>query len=65
MNTQIIKEPKIVFEHGKPSEVILAWKDFESLLEKAEDIYDLSEIRKIKKNLAFKRFDDFLNEQKF
>lgn len=62
MNTQVIKQPKIVFENGKPSEVILAWKDFENLLEKAEDAFDLSEIKKIKRNPQFKRFDDFLNE---
>lgn len=64
MSIKIIKKPKIVFQDGKPSEVILSWQDFGNILENIEDAYDLSEIRKIKKaNPNFRNFEDFLNEK--
>ena len=47
MNRTITKS-KIVLEKGKPSEIILKWKDFLELFEKIEDIYDLFEIKKNK-----------------
>ncbi|OGM90436.1 hypothetical protein A3J77_00335 [Candidatus Wolfebacteria bacterium RBG_13_41_7] len=57
MTIQTFTKPKIILEGGKPSEVILKWKDFQELLEKIEDIYDLSEIKKInKKKTIFKNF---------
>ena len=61
MANQIFIKPKIILENGKPSGVILNWKDFQEILEKIEDIYDLSEIRRIKKK-NFRKFDDFLKE---
>lgn len=45
---QTITQPKIIFKSGKPTEVILKWKDFQEILEKIEDAYDLSQIKKIK-----------------
>lgn len=61
MNIRTISKPKIVLEKGKPSEVILKWKNFQDLLEKIEDVYDLSEIKKIKNEKpTFKNFDDLL-----
>lgn len=63
MATQILTKPKIILENGKPSEVILKWKDFQELLEKMEDVYDLSEIKKLKnKKTVFKSFNTFLKE---
>jgi len=63
MTTQTLTKPKIILENGKPSEVILKWKDFQELLEKIEDVYDLSEIEKIKKKkLVFKDIAAFLKE---
>ncbi len=60
MTTQTLTKPKIILENGKPSEVILKWEDFQELLEKIEDIYDLAEIKKAKKNgLVFKNFTAF------
>ena len=59
MNTQIIAKSKIFFKKGKPTEVVLKWRDFQELLEKIEDIYDLFEIKKIKK-ASFKNFDSIL-----
>lgn len=57
MSTQALVKPKIILENGKPSEVILKWRDFQELLEKTEDIYDLTEIRRIKKKKPI--FKDF------
>lgn len=57
--TTTITRPKIIFKSGKPAEVILRWRDFQEILEKMEDIYDLSQIKKIKsKKIKFKSFDD-------
>ena len=62
MNRTITRS-KIVLEKGKPSEIILKWKDFLELLEKIEDIYDLFEIKKIKKEKpSFKKLDIFLKK---
>jgi hypothetical protein len=58
MANQIITKPKIILDNGKPTGVILNWKDFQEILEKIEDIYDLSEIKKMK----FRKLDDFLKE---
>lgn len=63
MSITIVKKPKIIFQNGKPFEVILSWQDFERILENIEDNYDLAAIKKIKKaKPAFKKFEDFLNE---
>lgn len=61
MATQILTKPKIILKNDKPVEVILKWKDFQELLEKIEDFYDLSEIKK-KKKLGFRDFDVFLKK---
>jgi hypothetical protein len=63
MATQTITKPKIILKNGKPSEVILRWRDFQELLEKIEDVYDFSEIKKMKKKkLIFKDLTTFLKE---
>lgn len=63
MATQLFTKPKIILENGQPSEVILKWKDFQELLERVEDVYDLAEIKKFKnKKLVFKNIDAFLKE---
>ncbi len=60
MTIQTLTKPKIILEGGKPSEVILKWKDFQELLERIEDIYDLAEIKKMKKTKpVFKDFAVF------
>ncbi len=63
MTTQTITKPKIILKNGKPTEVILKWKDFQELLERIEDFYDLSEIKKIKKGKPqFRNLDIFLEK---
>lgn len=54
---------KIILKKGKPSEIIFKWKGFFELLEKIEDIYDISYINRIKKEkLSFKSFNSVLKE---
>lgn len=56
-----ITKSKIILEKGKPSEIILKWKDFLELLEKIEDFYDVTEIKKIKKEkTTFKNINALL-----
>jgi hypothetical protein len=61
MANKIFTKLKIIFENSRPTGVILTWKDFQEILEKIEDIYDFSEIKKVKKG-QFRKFDDFLKE---
>lgn len=61
MSIANITKPKIVLKNGKPSEVILRWSDFQEILEKLEDAYDLGEIKRIMKSKPkFKGLDAFL-----
>lgn len=63
MSAQTLTKPKIILENGRPSEVILKWEYFQKLLEKIEDVYDLSEIKKLRKEkLVFKNLATFLKE---
>lgn len=58
-----ITQPKIIFKSGRPAEVILRWRDFQEILEKMEDVYDLSQIKKIKsKKKHLKDFDDIVKK---
>lgn len=57
------KKPELVFKEGKPVSVILDIKQYEKLLERAEDIEDLKYIEKMKKKGAkFRDLDEFLKE---
>jgi len=61
MVEKILSNSKVVFSKGRPSEVILRWADFRQLLEKIEDSYDLTEIKKAKEAGAkFRNIDDVL-----
>ena len=52
-------KPKIIFEKGRPREVILRWQDYKNLLKRVEDEYDLEEIKKLKKGKEkFREIDD-------
>ncbi|MCE9499151.1 MAG: type II toxin-antitoxin system Phd/YefM family antitoxin [Leptospira sp.] len=56
-------EPEIVYRNGKPSAIILDLKEYQKLLERAEDAYDLKILEEMrKKPLKFKKLDDFLKE---
>lgn len=65
MRTKEIAQPKIVYDDGKPSLVILNIADYQYLLERAEDTEDLKEINRLRKQKSsFRPFETFLNEQK-
>ena len=54
---------KLVMENGKPSEVILDIDEFERLLEKLEDKYDLETLEKMRRQeLEFSRLEDVLKK---
>lgn len=52
---------KVVMENGKPREVILDIEEFERLLEKLEDKYDLETLEKMRRQEPkFSRLEDVL-----
>ncbi len=54
---------KLVMENGKPREVILDIEEFERLLEKLEDKYDLETLQKMRgQEMKFRRLEDVLKE---
>jgi len=62
---KLLKEPEFVIRNGKPSAVILPIKDYEALLERAEDAEDARWLKeRRKKPMSFRTLDAFLAEQK-
>lgn len=58
-------EPEIVTRKGKPVSVIIAIKDYEELLERAEDSDDAAWLRRARrKPLHYRPLEDYLAEQK-
>jgi PHD/YefM family antitoxin component YafN of YafNO toxin-antitoxin module len=58
-------KPELVLKNGRPSAVILKIKDYEALLERAEDMEDLKWLRERRKRPAqFRSFDEFLEGTK-
>ena len=54
-------EPEIVTRKGKPVSVILPIKDYEELLERAEDAEDIAWLKKARrKKLQYRPLDDYL-----
>ena len=54
---------KLVMENGKPREVILDIEEFERLLEKLEDKYDLETLQTMRRQeLKFSRLEDVLKK---
>ena len=57
------KGPDIIIRDGKPAAVILDIDEYETLLERIEDIEDLKALEEMKKRpLKFRRFEDFLRQ---
>ena len=55
------REPEIVTRNGKPVSVILPIKDYEELLERAEDAADLAWLkRNRRKKLHYRSLEDYL-----
>jgi PHD/YefM family antitoxin component YafN of YafNO toxin-antitoxin module len=57
------KAPDIILKDGKPAEVILDIEEYREMLERLDDMEDLTALEKMRKRpLEFKKLDDFLNE---
>ena len=54
-------EPEIVMRKGKPVSVIIAIKDYEELLERAEDAEDVAWLKRARrKRLQYRPLEDYL-----
>ncbi|MCL4485693.1 MAG: type II toxin-antitoxin system Phd/YefM family antitoxin [Nitrospirae bacterium] len=63
MESLLKSKPRFVYEEGKPKEVILDIRDWETVLERLEDIEDLAYLESIKnKPLEYRDFEDFMKE---
>jgi PHD/YefM family antitoxin component YafN of YafNO toxin-antitoxin module len=55
------REPEIVTRNGKPVSVILPIKDYEELLERAEDAEDVAWLKQARrKKLNYRPLEDYL-----
>jgi prevent-host-death family protein len=60
-----IAEPEIVTRNGKPVSVILSIKDYEELLERAEDAEDAAWLKRARRQpLQYRPLEDCLAERK-
>lgn len=58
------QEPEIVTRNGKPVSVIIPIKDYEELLERAEDGEDLSWLKRARrKKPSYRLLEDYLTER--
>jgi prevent-host-death family protein len=58
---KLLKEPEVVTRNGKPTAVILSIKEYQALLERAEDSDDARWLReRRKKPMAFRTLDSLL-----
>jgi PHD/YefM family antitoxin component YafN of YafNO toxin-antitoxin module len=59
-----LAEPEIVTRNGKPVSVIIPIKDYEELLERAEDAEDVEWLKKARrKPLQYRPLEDYLAER--
>ncbi len=57
------RRPQIVTRNGKPVSVILPIKEYEELLERAEDAEDVAWLKKARrKKLHYRSLQDYLSE---
>ena len=58
-------EPEIVTRKGKPVSVILPLKDYEELLERAQDAEDVAWLKRARrKPLQYRPLEDYLAQRK-
>jgi prevent-host-death family protein len=58
-------KPEIVTRDGKPVSVIIPIKDYEELLERAEDAEDIAWLRRARrKKLNYRPLEDYLAERR-
>ena len=59
-----LSEPEIVTRRGRPVSVIVPIKDYEELLERAEDAGDIAWLRRARrKPLHYRPLEDYLTER--
>ncbi len=59
-----IREPEIVIRNGKPVSVILPIKEYEELLERAEDAEDIASLKRARrKKLHYRPLEEYLSER--
>ena len=59
------QEPEIVTRNGKPVSVIIPIKDYEELLERAEDTEDVAWLKRArKKKLKYRPLEEYLTESR-
>jgi PHD/YefM family antitoxin component YafN of YafNO toxin-antitoxin module len=60
-----LSEPEIVTRNGKPVSVILRIADYEELLERAEDVADVTWLKRFrKKPRQYRLLEDYLADRK-
>jgi prevent-host-death family protein len=58
------REPEIVTRNGKPVSVILPIKDYEELLERAEDAEDVAWLKKARRRkLHYRPLEEYLTKR--
>jgi prevent-host-death family protein len=58
------QEPEIVTRNGKPVSVIIPIKDYEELLERAEDAEDIAWLKRARrKKPTYRLLEDYLTER--
>ena len=58
------REPEIVTRNGKPVSVIIPIKDYQELLERAEDAEDLAGLKRARrKKLHYRPLEEYLAER--
>ena len=64
MKSAVKRKARVILEGGKPSDVIISLREYEELLEKAQDVEHLEYILKLtKKDLKSRPFEDFMKER--
>jgi len=58
---RLLKEPELITRNGKPTAVILPIKEYQALLERAEDAEDARWLKERRnKPMSFRTLDEFL-----
>lgn len=57
------KEPQVVLKNGRPSAVILDIRDYQEMLERLEDAYDLKQLRQMRSRpMKFRPLEEVLKD---
>ncbi len=60
-----LREPEIVTRKGKPVSVILPIKEYQELLERAEDVEDVAWLKRARqKPLQYRPLEDYLADRR-